>query len=104
MHSNQYIFKMNMCQTLRIVIRREILIVNEYETQAGVNMKSVKSVSLSERLCICWLDLFVLEGKLEVEDVDCVTEHMDFDVTYLNPSIWQPLCDIPLIQRSSVLR
>ena len=27
----------------------------------------------------------ILEEKLEVEDVDCVTKHMDSDVTCLNP-------------------
>ena len=25
--------------------------------------------------------------KIEVEDVDCVTQHMEFDITCLNPSL-----------------
>ena len=45
------------------------------------------SVFLSERECICCHEWDILKEKLEVEDVDCVTQHMDFDSACLNPSV-----------------
>ena len=44
-------------------------------------------VSLSKMECICSHKWHILEEKLGVEDVDCVKQHMDFDVTCLNPSV-----------------
>ena len=44
-------------------------------------------MSLSEKECICCHEWDVLEEKLYVQDVDSVTEHMDFDVSCLNPSV-----------------
>ena len=41
----------------------------------------------SERKCFCWHEWDILEEKLEVEAVDYVTQHMDRDVTCLNPSV-----------------
>ena len=43
-------------------------------------------VSLSETECICCHEWDILEEKLEVEDVNCVTQHMDLNVICLNPS------------------
>ena len=45
---------------------------------------------LSERECDCCHKWDILEEKHEVEDVDCVTQHMDHDVTCLNPSVLAP--------------
>ena len=42
---------------------------------------------LSERECICCHEFDILKEKLEVEDVDCVTQNMDLDSAYLNPSV-----------------
>ena len=44
-------------------------------------------VSLPEKECICCHEWDILEEKLEVKDVDSVTQHMDFDLTCLNPSV-----------------
>ena len=44
-------------------------------------------VSLSERECICCHEWDILEEKLKVEDVDCVTQHKDFEVVCLNPTV-----------------
>ena len=53
-------------------------------------------IFLSGKVCICRHDWDILEEKHEVEDVDCVTQYMDHDVTCLNLSI---LCGIHAIQR-----
>ena len=42
-------------------------------------------VSLSEKECICCHEWDILEEKLEVKNLDSVTQHMDF--TCLNPSV-----------------
>ena len=44
-------------------------------------------VSLSEEVCICCYEWDILVEKLEVKDVDILTQHMDFDVTCSNPSV-----------------
>ena len=41
-------------------------------------------MSLSEKEIFCCHEWDILEENLEVEDVDYVTKHMDFDVTCLN--------------------
>ena len=45
---------------------------------------------MSERECICWHEWDILGGKYKVEKVDRVTQHMDHDVTCLNPSVLAP--------------
>ena len=40
-------------------------------------------VSRSERKCTCCNEWDILEERLEAEDVDCVTQHMDLDVYLL---------------------
>ena len=44
-------------------------------------------VSLAEKECICCHEWDILEEKRKVQDVDSVMEHMDFDVSCLNPSV-----------------
>ena len=44
-------------------------------------------VSISEKKCICYYEWDILKEKIEVEDVDCVTQYLDFDVTCRNPSV-----------------
>ena len=38
-------------------------------------------------MSVCCHEWDILEEKLEVKDVDCVTKHMHSDVTCLNPSV-----------------
>ena len=44
-------------------------------------------VSLSEGKHICCHEWYILDDKLEVEDVECVLQRMDLGVTYLNHSV-----------------
>ena len=44
-------------------------------------------MSLSERECSCFHERDILKENIEVEDVDCVTQHMDLDITCPNHSI-----------------
>ena len=44
-------------------------------------------MSLSEGECICFHGREILKEKLETEDVDCVTQHMDLDISCPNHSI-----------------
>ena len=54
-------------------------------------------MSLLEKKCVCCHEWNILEEKLEVEDVDCVMQHMDFDVTCLNHSVLACCCYPELI-------
>ena len=81
MHSNQYILKMKVCQTLRTVTWRETDSERVRNTDwCGFEL----CVPIYEKECICYHEWDILEEKLQVEDVDSVTQHLDLDVTCLN--------------------
>ena len=64
---------------------REVLILNGKEAQTGVNVKSV-CLYVRGNVPVGMSGIF-WKKKIEVEAVDCVSQHMDFDVTCLNPSV-----------------
>ena len=61
---------------------------SDFELVRNTDWRGCEScVSLSEKECICCHEWDILEEKLDVKYVDSVTQHMDFDVTCLNPSV-----------------
>ena len=86
MHSNQYILKVNICQTLTTVIWREILILNDWKHRLVWMWRYVSLSEMERIICHKW---DILEEKLDVENIDCEIQHGYFDVTWIL-QYWQP--------------